>query len=102
MSNPLARLFSSLANVVLDLGLPTIRGWLRDRLGPAADVAEAQTDGSLATLGGVRIPLGPRGLIVLDRAAATITSLGDDGPALRLHSFQGVLVFTKPELRDTF
>jgi hypothetical protein len=102
VSNPLARLFSSLANVVLDLGLPTIRGWLRDRLGPDADVAEATTDGSMVTLEGVRIPLGPRGLIVLDRATAAITSLGDDGPALRLHSFDGVLVFTKPELRDAY
>lgn len=102
MSNPLARLFSSLANVVLDLGLPTIRGWLRERLGPEADVAEVKTDGATVTLEGVRIPLGPRGLVVLDRATATITSLGDDGPALRLHSFDGVLVFTKPELRDTF
>ena len=63
-----------------------------------ADVAEVKTDGATVTLEGVRIPLGPRGLIVLDRATATITSLGDDGPALRLHSFDGVLVFTKPEL----
>lgn len=102
MSNPLARLFSSLANVVLDLGLPTIRGWLRDRLGPDADVQNVETNGSTITLEGVRIPLGPRGLIVLDRATATITSLGDDGPALRLHSFEGVLVFTRSELRDAF
>jgi hypothetical protein len=100
--SPLARLFSSLANVVLDLGLPAIRGWLRDRLGPEADVAEVTTDGSTVTLERVRIPLGPRGLIVLDRATATITSLGDEGPALRLHSFDGVLVFTKPELRDAY
>lgn len=102
MSNPLARLFSSLANVVLDLGLPTIRSWLRDRLGPEADVSEVKTDGSAVTLEGVRIPLGPRGLIVLDRATAIITSLNDDGPALRLHSFEGVLVFTRPDLRDAF
>ena len=102
MTSPLARLFSSLANVVLDLGLPTIRGWLRERLGPEADVADVETDGSTITLDGVRIPLGPRGLIVLDRATATITSLGDNGPALRLHSFHGVLVFTRPDLRDQF
>ncbi|MBX3227238.1 MAG: hypothetical protein KIT84_35120 [Labilithrix sp.] len=102
MSNPLARLFGSLANVVLDLGLPTIRGWLRDRLGPDADVADVSTDGSIVRLRGVRIPLGPRGLVVLDEAAATITSLGDAGPALRLRSFEGVLVFTRGDLRDRF
>jgi hypothetical protein len=91
VTNPLARLFGSLANVVLDLGLPAIRGWLRDRLGPEADVAEVKTNGSIVSLEDVRIPIGPRGLVKLDRAAATITSLGDRGPALRLHSFNGVL-----------
>ena len=35
---PVARLLGSLANALIDLGLPTIREWLRDRLGPAADV----------------------------------------------------------------
>ena len=30
--NPVARLFGSLANALLDLGLPTIRQWLRDRI----------------------------------------------------------------------
>ena len=40
---PFARLLGSLANALLDLGLPTIREWLRDRLGPAADVAQVTT-----------------------------------------------------------
>lgn len=102
MTSPLARLLSSLANVVLDLGLPTIRGWLRDRLGPDADVNEVTTDGGTITLSDVRLPLGARGLVLLRRATATITSLGDEGPPLCLESFEGVLVFTSPELKDAF
>ena len=95
--NPFARVVSSLANAILDLGLPTIRGWLRERLGDRADVANVTTDGSVVSLEDVRIPIGPRGLVVLARAAATITSLGEAGPALRLHSFDGVLVFGPAE-----
>jgi hypothetical protein len=88
---------------LLDLGLPTIRQWLRDRVGLAADVAHVTTDGSFVHLDGVRIPIGPRGLLVLDRASAAITApsrrgsrsaLGRAGlPELRLHAFTGVLGF---------
>lgn len=91
---PVGRLLGSLANALLDLGLPTIRQWLRDRIGPAADVAHVTTDGSLVHLDGVRIPIGPHGMLVLERASATITALGRAGlPAIRLHAFEGVLGF---------
>ena len=91
---PVGRLLGSLANALLDLGLPTIRQWLRDRIGPAADVAHVTTDGSLVHLDGVRIPIGPHGMLVLERASATITALGRAGlPTIRLHAFEGVLGF---------
>lgn len=91
---PVGRFFSSLANALIDLGLPTIRQWLRDRLGPLADVSQVTSEGSLVHLDGVRIPIGPRGLVVLDRATAVITALGRTGlPEMRLHAFHGELVF---------
>ncbi len=92
--NPVARLFGSLANALLDLGLPTIRQWLRDRIGPAADVAQVTTDGSLVHLDGVKVPIGRSGLLVLERATVTVTALGRAGlPEVRLHGFTGVLAF---------
>ncbi|MBX3225100.1 MAG: hypothetical protein KF795_31575 [Labilithrix sp.] len=85
-------MLGSLANALLDLGLPAIRQWLRDRLGPSADVAEITTDGALVHLTGVGIPIGPRGRLVLERASATITALGSSGlPSIRLHAFTGAL-----------
>jgi hypothetical protein len=91
---PVARLLGSLANALLDLGLPTIREWLRDRVGARADVGQITTDGSLLRLESVRIPIGPRGALVLDRASAVITALGRSGlPELRLDAFEGVLAF---------
>jgi hypothetical protein len=73
-SGPVARLWDSLANALLDLGLPTIRIWLRDRLGDAADVALVTTEGALVHLDGVRVPIGGRGLLVLDRATAKVSA----------------------------
>jgi hypothetical protein len=94
VTSPVARLFGSLANALLDLGLPTIREWLRERVGPAADVEHISTEGGLLHLDGVRIPVGPRGLLRLERASAVITALGHAGlPELRLHSCSGVLHF---------
>jgi hypothetical protein len=94
VTGPVARLLGSLANALLDLGLPSIRQWLRDRLGPAADVTQVTTDGELVHLDGVRVPVGPRGLLVLERASAVITALGRAGlPEMRLHAFKGVLAF---------
>src|SRR5437763_558799 len=69
----LARLFGSLANTLLDLGLPRIRAWLRERVGPAADVAQVSTEGSFIQLDGVRLPIGDRGELMLDRATAAMT-----------------------------
>lgn len=89
-----ARLFGSLANALLGLGLPAIRQWLRDRVGPAADVAHVTTEGKLVHLDGVRVPIGPRGLLALERATAAITGLGRAGlPEIRLHAFHGTLGF---------
>lgn len=93
-SGAVARLFGSLANALLGLGLPAIRQWLRDRVGPAADVAHVTTEGKLVHLDGVRVPIGSRGLLVLERATAVILGLGRAGlPEIRLHAFHGMLGF---------
>lgn len=96
---PILRLFGSLANTLLDLGLPRIRAWVKERLGPDADVASVSTEGSLIHLDGVRLPIGPRGLLVLRRATAAITAARGTGkatPEIRLHAFEGVLSFGTP------
>src|SRR3954464_5826977 len=85
---PLARLFGSLANVLLDVGLPTMRACLRERLGLEADVAQVSTEGRFVHAEGVRLPIGPRGVLTLDRASARIS-----GARVRLHAFHGVLAF---------
>jgi hypothetical protein len=91
---PLARLFGSLANVLLDVGLPTMRAWLRDRLGPEADVAQVTTEpGGFVHCDGVRLPIGPRGVLSLDRATAKIAAARGIGVDVRLHAFHGVLAF---------
>lgn len=93
------RLFGSLANTLLDLGLPRIRAWVKERLGPDADVASVSTEGSLIHLDGVRLPIGPRGLLVLRRATAAITATRGTGkamPEVRLHAFEGLLSFGTP------
>ena len=92
-----ARLFGSLANTLLDLGLPRIRVWLREHLGPNADVERVSTEGGLIHLDGVRLPIGPRGELLLERATATITparGLAAPLPEVRLQAFRGVLSFT--------
>lgn len=96
---PLIRLFGSLANTLLDLGLPRIRSWVKEKLGPDADVASVSTEGSLIHLDGVRLPIGPRGMLVMKRATAAITAArgsasgGRAMPEIRLHAFTGVLSF---------
>lgn len=92
-AGPVARLLGSLANALLDLGLPTIRLWLQGRLGPGAEVAHVKSDGSLIVLEGVRVPIGARGVLTLERATAAIAPLRRAGaPAVRLHSFEGALL----------
>jgi hypothetical protein len=100
---PVARLFGSLASALLDLGLPTINGWLKERVGPEADVRSITTDGALIHLEGVRIPIGPRGLVLLDRASATMTPLGRGGLTdIRLCAFTGLVVFGNLETGPFF
>lgn len=87
-------MFGSLANTLLDLGLPRIRSWLKERLGDSADVAAVTTEGGFVHLDGVVVPLGPRGLVSLERATAAIGRKAQreaDLPEARLHAFRGVL-----------
>lgn len=89
-------MFGSLANTLLDLGLPRIRSWLRDRVGDSADVAAVTTEGGFVHLDGVMLPLGPRGLVSLERATAAVGGAARRAaglPEARLHAFRGVLRF---------
>src|SRR6185503_1907339 len=95
----LGNLFGSLANTLLDLGLPRIRAWLRERVGDAADVAQVTTEGGFVHLDGVVLPLGPRGLVSLERATAAVGGRARRAanlPEARLHAFRGVLRFGAP------
>ena len=92
---PLARVFGSLASAILDLGLPAIRSWLRNRVGPGAEVESVRADGALVHLTGVVLPLGRAGRVTLDRAAVAIVRGREerrDGQRVRLDSFRGALV----------
>ena len=88
----------SLANALLDLGLPTIKEWLRGRLGPVADVEAVVTEGLLLHLDRVTLPIGPRGLLTLTRATCALSRGARVGlPNVRLHAFEGgVLRFGGP------
>jgi hypothetical protein len=95
----LARLFGSLANTLLDVGLPRIKDWLSERV-PGADVDAIAVDGTLIHADGVRIPIGPRGLLRLERATVQLLSGRGVGFAeMRIHSFHGVLAFGMGEGR---
>lgn len=86
---PIARFFGSLTNALLDVGLPAIRAWLRERVGPDADIAQITNEGAYVHLDSVRIPVGPRGIVVLERATAKIVS----PTKIRIHEFRGGLAF---------
>jgi hypothetical protein len=91
----LPKLFSGLANAVLELALPTVLDWFRERVGPSANVARITADGAWVHLDGVDIPLGPRGRLFLERATLRIN--GKLGlPEARLHAFHGNIVFGDP------
>ena len=85
----------TVANALLDLGLPRIRAWLREKAGPSADVGEIriERDGALVHLDRVRVPLGARGLLALDHASATIVRGKNGLPEARLSQFEGALTF---------
>ena len=85
----------AVANALLELGLPRIRAWLREKAGPYADVGEIriEKEGALVHLDRVRVPLGARGLLVLDHASATIVRGKSGLPEARLEEYRGVLSF---------
>ncbi len=65
-------------------------------MGDAADVAQVTTEGGFVHLDGVVLPLGPRGLVSLERATAAIGGSAQRAaglPEARLHAFRGVIRF---------
>ena len=69
---------------------------MRERLGDSADVAAVTTEGGFVHLDGVVLPIGPRGLVSLERATAAIGRKARreaDLPEARLHAFRGVIRF---------
>ena len=83
------RLLGSFADAVLGVGQDAIRAFLRERI-PGADVARVVREREDVVLEGVTIPIGPRGLLTLDRAVLAITARM---PPLRLEAFTGTLRF---------
>ncbi len=63
----LGRALEAFANAVLERTLPRIRQWLAARLGPRAELASLELDGSRVHLVDARIPLGPRALLHASR-----------------------------------
>ncbi|MCZ7678386.1 MAG: hypothetical protein M5U28_06270 [Sandaracinaceae bacterium] len=63
----LGRALEAFANAVLERTLPRIRQWLVARLGPRAELASLELDGSRVHLVDARIPLGPRALLHASR-----------------------------------
>lgn len=63
----MGRALEAFANAVLERTLPRIRQWLVARLGPRAELASLELDGSRVHLVDARIPLGPRALLHASR-----------------------------------
>lgn len=96
----LTRLFEGFANTLLDLGLPKINEWLRNKLGPNAVIGAVTSQGRRVLLEQVTIPIGPRGILSLDKATCTLganASKTSSLPSARLSSFEGVLRFAGPD-----
>lgn len=83
------RLLGSFADAVLGVGQDAIRAFLQERI-PGADVARVIREQADVVLEGVTIPIGPRGVLHLERAVLAITARL---PPLRLESFTGTLRF---------
>lgn len=55
---------------------------------------DAFTEGSFLHLRGVRVPVGPRGVLLLTKATVALAGKREAGlPELRLHAFEGALTF---------
>ena len=79
-------LLDSLANTLLDLGLPRIRAWLQQRFGPEAEVARVRLEGADVILEGARLPLEGAAVLIIDEARARV---GTGASKLRLLELRG-------------
>jgi hypothetical protein len=87
-----SRLLHGLANAIVERALPRVRTWLKERLGPRADVGAAELDGTFIHLDDVRIPLGGEVLLVVRRATVTMSPAGivqRGAPEIRLYAMEG-------------
>lgn len=85
-----ARLLGSFADTVLGVDLPALRSFLRERLGERTEVTRITSERDVVLLEDVTIPIGPRGILSLERATFAVTARL---PPLRLDAFQGTLRF---------
>ena len=63
-----ARLLGSFADTVLGVDLPALRSFLRARLGERTEVTRITSERDVVLLEDVTIPIGPRGILSLERA----------------------------------
>lgn len=85
-------LFSDLANAALAKSLPAVDKWLRARLGSETHIASATVEGSRVVLSRVRLPLGPRIRLEIDRATIAVVAKTLKSPHLYVVSAAGRIV----------
>lgn len=86
-------LFNTFANAVLARTLPSVREWLRAKVGEAATLEGLELDGANVHLVDARLPIGPTAVLEVDRATFT-THAGElvgGRPPLRMESMAGRL-----------
>ncbi len=89
----IAGLFHTFANAVLARTLPSVREWLRQKVGERATIASMELDGARVHLIDARLPLGPTAVLEIERATFA-TSAGDlaaGRPPMRMESMRGRL-----------
>lgn len=88
------RLFHAFANALLERTLPTLREWLKGKLGEGASVESMELDGARVHLRGVALPIGPTAVLEVTQATflGSVGDLAVGVPPLRMESLVGRLV----------
>lgn len=85
-------LLSDLANAALAKSLPAVDKWLRARLGERAHITSAKLEGARVVLSEVRLPLGERVVLEIDRATVAVVARALESPRLYVASAEGRIV----------